>query len=61
MLDELLRFPTGKLDNKVDVCSLIGMAIDQAHPAIAPIEDTTKNDRWDKAFDKGEDCESWRT
>lgn len=33
-LDQLLKFPNGKHDDAVDVCSLIGMALDQAHPAI---------------------------
>jgi hypothetical protein len=37
MLTQLLQFPAGKRDDAVDMASLIGMAIDQAHPAmIAP-------------------------
>lgn len=34
ILDELLRFPTGKYDDEVDACSKIGRALDDAHPAI---------------------------
>ncbi len=34
LVEELIRFPAGSKDNKVDVCALLGMAIDQAHPAI---------------------------
>lgn len=34
LLDQLLRFPAGTVDDKVDVCSLIGRALDDAHPAI---------------------------
>lgn len=35
-IDQLIRFPTGKYDDFVDTCSLLGMAIDHAHPAIVP-------------------------
>jgi predicted phage terminase large subunit-like protein len=34
VLDEYLRFPAGKHDDDVDCASLIGRALDQAHPAI---------------------------
>lgn len=34
LLDQLITFPAGKHDDKVDVCALMGMVIDQAHPAI---------------------------
>lgn len=34
ILDELLKFPAGARDNKVDVLALFGMALDQAHPAM---------------------------
>jgi len=34
ILDQLLRFPTGKHDDKVDVFSIFCLALDQAHPAI---------------------------
>jgi hypothetical protein len=33
-LGEYLSFPAGKHDDEVDTASLIGRAIDQAHPAI---------------------------
>ena len=36
IIDQLLRFPTGSHDDAVDVLSLFGMALDMAHPAIAP-------------------------
>lgn len=35
VLSQLLTFPAGKHDDAVDVCSLMGAAIDQAHSAIA--------------------------
>lgn len=36
ILDEYLRFPAGKHDDEVDAAALIGRALDEAHPAIAP-------------------------
>jgi predicted phage terminase large subunit-like protein len=35
-LGEFLSFPAGKHDDEVDTASLIGRAIDQAHPAMVP-------------------------
>ncbi|MEL6646633.1 MAG: terminase family protein [Pseudomonadota bacterium] len=34
VIDQAVAFPAGKHDDKVDVLSLLGMAIDQAHPAL---------------------------
>lgn len=34
IIDEFVRFPAGKHDDEVDAASIIGRAIDQAHPAI---------------------------
>ena len=34
ILSQLLSFPVGGHDDAVDVCSLMGLVIDQAHPAI---------------------------
>ena len=33
-IDEMIRFPTGKHDDDVDCASLLGRAIDEAHPAM---------------------------
>lgn len=50
-LSEFLVFPAGKHDDEVDVASLIGRAIDQAHPAIVRGQpDAKPRDRWDRAF-----------
>jgi predicted phage terminase large subunit-like protein len=38
VLDEYVRFPAGKHDDDVDVASLIGRALDMAHPAIVEPE-----------------------
>ena len=59
LLDQLLRFPTGKHDDKVDVCALMGMVLDQAHPAIV-----TETQQEEEIMDYGlmpEDEESWKT
>ena len=34
LIEQLCKFPMGKYDDAVDVCALIGMAIQEAHPAI---------------------------
>lgn len=38
VLKQLLTFPAGKHDDAVDVCGMIGRALDMAHPAIVPLE-----------------------
>lgn len=52
-LSEFLVFPAGKHDDDVDTASLIGRAIDQAHPAIVRTE--TNQTGWD-----GPHRPSWR-
>jgi hypothetical protein len=42
VLKQLLTFPAGKHDDAVDVCGMIGRALDEAHPAIVPVEDGTR-------------------
>ena len=57
-LSEFLVFPAGKHDDDVDCASLIGRAIDQAHPAIVqPPKDKPRRDRWDI---EEEEARSWR-
>jgi predicted phage terminase large subunit-like protein len=51
-LSEFLVFPAGKHDDEVDNASLIGRAVDQAHPAIVKGAETNKRrDRWDRESD----------
>lgn len=58
-MSEFLVFPAGKHDDDVDTASLIGRAIDQAHPAIVKPEDSTKpKDMW-ATPDRAEG--DWRT
>ena len=57
---EHLVFPAGKNDDDVDCSSLIGRAIDQAHPAIVKMQPTTKRtDRYDRR--PREDEINWKT
>ena len=61
-ISEHLVFPAGKHDDDVDCSSLIGRAIDQAHPAIvASQQDKRPRDRWARAMDKEEGGRSWKT
>lgn len=49
LLTQLLQFPAGKFDDGVDMAALMGMAIDQAHPAlITKPEAPRKRDAWDE-------------
>lgn len=58
LLTQLLQFPAGKYDDGVDMVALIGMAIDQAHPAIVKKPEVKKPvDRYERN-DREED--SWR-
>ena len=61
-LSEFLVFPAGKHDDDVDTASLIGRAIDQAHPAIVRERGgPAKLDRYDRAAKRQEGgLESWK-
>jgi predicted phage terminase large subunit-like protein len=58
-LAEFLSFPAGKYDDDVDTASLIGRAIDQAHPAVIQIKVPERNppDLWGKR----KEVNSWKT
>lgn len=62
ILEQLLRFPAGAHDDKVDALAQIGLALDMAHPALGPAKPDVrpKRDIWDKPRRReGED--SWKT
>ena len=61
LIDQLCKFPNGKHDDAVDVCALMAMAIQDAHPAIVQTsaEKTSSNDGYHWADDDEDD--SWRT
>ena len=42
ILDEFVRFPGGRYDDDVDNLSLMGRALDMAHPAIVPAAEEPK-------------------
>lgn len=42
-ISEFLAFPAGKHDDEVDAASMIGRALDMAHPAIIPVQDAQRN------------------
>jgi predicted phage terminase large subunit-like protein len=55
-IDEFLVFPAGKHDDDVDTASLIGRAIDQAHPAIVSGAEAKKPlDMWATPDSSGSD------
>jgi hypothetical protein len=60
-LSEFLVFPAGKHDDDVDTASLIGRAIDQAHPAILRIPPPKPNnppDLWGR--NEAQEERDWR-
>lgn len=62
-LSEYLAFPAGKHDDEVDTASLIGRAIDQAHPAVVlNRKPDVPRDKWARAAERRDKApESWRT
>lgn len=59
-LDEFLRFPAGANDDDVDCASLMGRALDEAHPAIAAVPEKPKvRDRYDR--DEDDEDTNWKT
>lgn len=61
VLSQLLKFPAGKHDDDVDVCSLMGQAIDQAHSGIVPLPDPATDKRTDYVSPyTADEGESWR-
>lgn len=59
-IEELIRFPAGKHDDEVDTASLMGRALDEAHPATkaAPVE---KQARPDYGFGQRKTGGDWMT
>jgi phage terminase large subunit-like protein len=62
-VEEFIRFPAGKHDDDVDTASMIGRALDEAHPAIAQPKETKrpKQDRYLRALGEQDDEDSWKT
>ena len=62
VVNQCVGFPAGKHDDAVDVCALIGLALDETNPAYVPKPTIQKPlDRWDKAFLKAEEASyNWK-
>ena len=60
LINQLVSFPNGKYDDGVDVCALIGMAIQMAHPAIInnQIQKQPERNAWGRPIRSND---SWRT
>jgi predicted phage terminase large subunit-like protein len=59
LIDQLCKFPNAKHDDAVDVCALMAMAVQSAHPAI--IHATTKQDKPKDLWGRKQGGSSWRT
>lgn len=62
LINQLCAFPAGKHDDAIDVCALMAMAIQSAHPAIVREKPSTSGpiDSWQRAK-KSKGGSSWRT
>ncbi|MEW8418207.1 MAG: terminase family protein [Candidatus Thiodiazotropha endolucinida] len=60
LLDQLLRFPVAKHDDKVDVCALMGLALDEAHPAVVPNYGIVGSKRFGGYEFQHEEDNSWK-
>jgi len=61
LIMQLARFPLGRHDDKVDVCALFGLILEQTYaPSKQAIKQQKTNDAWEDAFDDGDD-DSWLT
>lgn len=61
LINQLCAFPAGRYDDAVDVCALIGMALDDIIGAARPEpKDTKPRDRWDKAFGDEDEADNWK-
>ena len=62
LLQQLLSFPAGKHDDKVDVCALFGLMVQDMvsgkGPAMA--RKKPKRDRWDRAFEEDDEQFNWK-
>lgn len=62
ILNQLLAFPAGKHDDAVDVLSMMGRVIDQAHPAfVEAVPKTEPENRYSKLFNRNKGGDDWKT
>jgi predicted phage terminase large subunit-like protein len=60
LVRQLMRFPKGKVDDKVDVCGLFGRIVDKMHSAVVPEAPTLRLVSDSYRFHE-EAEESWKT
>jgi hypothetical protein len=62
VIDQYVGFPGASHDDEVDAASVMGRAINDAHPAIVPMAEAKKQgDSWDRAFNRDEEEEdNWK-
>jgi hypothetical protein len=58
-VEQIVAFPAGRHDDKVDACALLGLALSRAHPAIVsePVDERPKLD--DYSFGEA-NVDSWK-
>jgi len=61
LMNQLLKFPAGAFDDKVDVCGLMGRLIDKIYDGVIPDKPDKNRDSWDRAFEREEEDDGWRT
>ena len=61
-IEQMIAFPAGKHDDKVDVWALLGMALDKAHPAIVGVDEDDKSELpgADYGIDDEETGDTWK-
>jgi predicted phage terminase large subunit-like protein len=61
LVNQLVRFPAGKFDDKVDVCTGFARMINKVWAGRGDTQkDKPKTDRWDRVFDNDDDFDSWK-
>lgn len=60
LIDQLVAFDSGKYDDAVDNCALIGLAIDMAHPAILASQEELDDESLDCWGRPKQDNGSWK-
>jgi len=61
LIRQLVKFPAGAFDDKVDVCGLMGRLIDKVYEISPPKKQDKNKDRWDRAFRDSDEEDGWRT
>jgi predicted phage terminase large subunit-like protein len=60
LLRQLARFPAGAHDDGVDVCSLIGRALDDIYAPVIPVTVTRQRKEYVSAEDSNDSEDSWK-